>query len=224
MADFLTRAREAGYAVPPSAMDRALDRLRNVVANAAASREGGDALPLGYAAYVLARNGRPVMGDLRYLAGTRLDALATPLAKAQLGAALAMLGDRARAAPVFAAATDALAAEADGREYREDYGSKLRDAAAVLASGTLVLAGDDRPLLPAELVLPSPTEAVVTIVEGRYHQVRRMFAALGNRVVALHRDRVGGFALPDDLPPGAHRILAPGEVAALLDGPAGPAR
>ena len=132
VADFLTRAREAGYAVPPSAMDRALDRLRNVVANATASREG-DALPLGYAAYVLARNGRAVMGDLRYLAGTRLDALATPLAKAQLGAALALLGDRARAAPVFAAATAALAAEAEGRDYREDYGSKLRDAAAVLA-------------------------------------------------------------------------------------------
>ncbi len=111
------------------------------------------------------------------------------------------------------------------KRYRATLAEPLRaDAAALLASGTLVLAGDDKPLLPAELALLSPTDAVVTIVEGRYHQVRRMFAALGNRVVALHRDRVGGFALPDDLSPGAHRILAPGEVAALLDGPAGPAR
>lgn len=104
------------------------------------------------------------------------------------------------------------------KRYRATLAEPLRaDAAAVLASGTLILSGDDRPLLPAELVPLSPTEALVTIVEGRYHQVRRMFAALGNRVVALHRDRVGTFALPDDLPPGAHRVLAPAEVAALTE-------
>ena len=62
---------------------------------------------------MLARNGRPVIGDLRYLADAKLDAFATPLAKAQLGAALAMLGDRARAGKVFSAALTALAAEKD---------------------------------------------------------------------------------------------------------------
>ena len=134
--DFLTRAREAGFAVPPRALDAALDRLRNTLANgtrdrSAAAQDGQ--LALGYAAYVLARNGRPVMADLRYLAGERLDALASPLAKAQLAAALAMLGDRPRAATVFAAATAALEREPDDRGYREDYGSRLRDAAAVLA-------------------------------------------------------------------------------------------
>ena len=135
VADFLTRAREAGYAVPARALDAALDRLRNTVANGARDRSAAAQptdLALGYAAYVLARNGRPVMADLRYLAGERLDALATPLAKAQLGAALALLGDRARSATVFAAATTSLAAETDARPYREDYGSRLRDAAAVL--------------------------------------------------------------------------------------------
>ena len=82
---------------------------------------------------MLARNGRPVIGDLRYLSDAKLDAFATPLAKAQLGAALAMLGDRARAGKVFVAALTALAAEKDAGVSRPDYGSKLRDAAAVLA-------------------------------------------------------------------------------------------
>ncbi|MGI3901945.1 MAG: alpha-2-macroglobulin family protein [Janthinobacterium lividum] len=134
--DFLTRAREAGYAVPSRAMDAALDRLRNTLSNGVDDRSAASEnrnLALGYAAYVLARNGRPVMADLRYLAGQRLEALATPLAKAQLGAALALLGDRTRSATVFAAATTALATEPDARDYREDYGSKLRDSAAVLA-------------------------------------------------------------------------------------------
>ena len=103
------------------------------------------------------------------------------------------------------------------KRYRATLAEPLRpDAGAILASGTLTLRGEDRPLLPASLALASPTEAVVTVVEGRYHQVRRMFAALGNRVIALHRDRIGAFALPDDLAPGDHRALTAEEVAALL--------
>ena len=103
------------------------------------------------------------------------------------------------------------------KRYRASLAEPLRpDAAAILASGTLVLRGEDRPLLPAELVVATPTEAVVTIVEGRYHQVRRMFAALDNHVSALHRDRIGAFTLPADLPPGAWRILTVEEVGALL--------
>jgi 16S rRNA pseudouridine516 synthase len=53
----------------------------------------------------------------------------------------------------------------------------------------------------------SPTEARLTVTEGRYHMVRRMFAAVGNHVEGLHRERVGGLALPDDLAPGAWRLL-----------------
>ncbi|MFZ4604266.1 MAG: 16S rRNA pseudouridine(516) synthase, partial [Caulobacterales bacterium] len=52
--------------------------------------------------------------------------------------------------------------------------------------------------------------------EGRYHQVRRMFAAIGNHVDALHRDRVGGFALPDDLAAGQWRVLGAGEVGEIF--------
>ena len=132
MTDFLTRARERNFAVPQLAFDQALDRLRNEVVNAPEpSKDNAEAL--AYALYVLARNGRPVIGDLRYLSDAKLEAFATPLGKAQLAAALAMLGDRARAAKAFGAALDALEAERDSGVSRPDYGSRLRDAAAVLA-------------------------------------------------------------------------------------------
>jgi 16S rRNA pseudouridine516 synthase len=75
------------------------------------------------------------------------------------------------------------------------------------ASGTLMLEGEEKPLLPARLDVVDEKTARLTITEGRYHQVRRMFAAMGNHVVALHRERIGGIALPEDLEPGKHRIL-----------------
>ncbi len=78
---------------------------------------------------------------------------------------------------------------------------------AIFAAGALMLEGEDSPLAPAELEVLSPTEAALTITEGRYHQVRRMFAAVGNHVTALHRDRIGGLSLPADLAPGAWRVL-----------------
>ena len=84
--------------------------------------------------------------------------------------------------------------------------------AGLFASGELMLEGDDRPLKPAVLEVLSPTEARVSVTEGRYHMVRRMFAAVGNHVEALHRERMGGLALPDDLAPGQWRLLTPAEV------------
>jgi alpha-2-macroglobulin len=129
--DFLTRARERNFSVPSQAFDQALDRLRNEVVNTPEPNKD-NAASIAYALYVLARNGRPVIGDLRYLTDAKLDAFTTPLAKAQLAAALAMLGDEARAAAAFGAALKALDAERDGGS-RPDYGSRLRDAAAVLA-------------------------------------------------------------------------------------------
>ncbi|WP_375453409.1 alpha-2-macroglobulin [uncultured Methylobacterium sp.] len=129
--DFLTRARERGFAVPQAAFAQALDRLRNAVANTTEVRDGGT--DLAYAAYVLARNGRPVMGDLRYLADTKLAAFSTPLGRAQIAAALALLGDRGRAARAMDAALDALRSDRDRQSYRADYGSRLRDGAGLLA-------------------------------------------------------------------------------------------
>lgn len=85
------------------------------------------------------------------------------------------------------------------------------DEAAIFAAGELMLEGEKEPLAPAVLEPQSPTTAFLTITEGRYHQVRRMFAAVGNHVTALHRDRIGGLDLPADLAPGAWRILAVSE-------------
>jgi 16S rRNA pseudouridine516 synthase len=89
----------------------------------------------------------------------------------------------------------------------------------IFASGKLVLDGETKPLLPVRLEVVSPTRVCVTLAEGRYHQVRRMFAALGNHVVALHRDRVGSLALPDDLPAGQFRILGAADLALVLSPP-----
>lgn len=79
------------------------------------------------------------------------------------------------------------------------------------ASGTLMLEGEEKPLLPAKLEVVDEHTARLTITEGRYHQVRRMFAAVGNHVVDLHRENIGGIALPSDLEPGQHRILPAAE-------------
>jgi uncharacterized protein YfaS (alpha-2-macroglobulin family) len=130
--DFLTRARERGFEVPNTAFESALDRLRNYIANAddADAKNGHD---LAYAAYVLARNGRPIVGDLRYLTDNKLAAFTTPLGRAQLGAALALLGDRTRAEPVFASAQSKLQELKTWRNYRSDYGTTLRDGAAMMA-------------------------------------------------------------------------------------------
>lgn len=133
VSDFLTRARERNFAVPTIAFNLALDRLRNQVTNAGEVRKE-EAAGMAYALYVLARNGKPVMGDLRYLADNRLDAFTSPLAKAQIGAALASLGDRARAAAAFAEAASAFSSmPGEESSFRDDYGSKLRDGAGLLA-------------------------------------------------------------------------------------------
>jgi uncharacterized protein YfaS (alpha-2-macroglobulin family) len=131
--DFLTRARERKIAVPDTAFKLALDRLRNAVANTTDPGKNGG-VDLAYALYVLARNGLAPVGDLRYIADAKLDALATPIAKAQIAAALAMVGDRARAERVYAAALTAISPPVQADPIgREDYGSALRDAAAFVA-------------------------------------------------------------------------------------------
>ncbi|WP_309644872.1 16S rRNA pseudouridine(516) synthase [Phenylobacterium sp.] len=80
--------------------------------------------------------------------------------------------------------------------------------AEVFASGALMLEGEDKPLLPAILEPLAERQARLIIEEGRYHQVRRMFAAVGNHVTDLHRDRIGGLVLPDDLAAGDYRVLS----------------
>jgi len=131
--DFLTRARERNFEVPQAAFTQALDRLRNYIASTAdVGKNGGR--DLAYALYVLARNGIAPVGDLRYIADTKLDDLSTPIAKAQVAAALAMLGDKTRADRVYLAALDAIPRQPrlELDLGRVDYGSVLRDSAAVV--------------------------------------------------------------------------------------------
>ncbi len=90
------------------------------------------------------------------------------------------------------------------------------DEGEIFASGALMLEGEDKPLLPAQLEVLSPTSAHVTVTEGRYHQVRRMFAAVGNHVTALHGNRVGALDLPGDLEPGQFRLMSDADLAMVL--------
>lgn len=101
--------------------------------------------------------------------------------------------------------------------YRAELTRPIRDdAVAVFASGTLMLEGDDKPLMPAVLEVLSSQDVRVTVEEGRYHQVRRMFAAIENRVTALHREAVGGLTLPADLAAGDYRILTPDQIQQIF--------
>ena len=84
---------------------------------------------------------------------------------------------------------------------------------ALFASGTLRLDDEEKPCAPAELKIVSPREAEVTLTEGRYHQVRRMFASQGCEVLTLHRARFGPLDL-GELPAGQWRELPPDTFAA----------
>ena len=90
------------------------------------------------------------------------------------------------------------------------------DEEKIFASGELMLESEEKPLLPVPMEIVSPKRVYVTLTEGRYHQVRRMFAAVGNHVTALHRNRIGGLELPADLPAGEYRILDEADLALVL--------
>ena len=139
--DFLSQARAAGYAVPDHAMTLALDNLRNRVNYAPEFDSGGE--DLAYALMVLAREGAARIGDLRYYADAKAMAFATPLARAQLAAALAQYGEQTRADRLFGLAQDlALATSSETPRWRADFGTHVRDAAGVLHLA--VQAGSDR--------------------------------------------------------------------------------
>ncbi len=130
--DFLSRARAQGHPVSDRAFAQAMDNLRNRVNYAPDFDEGGE--DIAYALMVLAREGAASMGDLRYYADTKGDAFDTPLAAAQLGAALASYGDQTRADAMFARAAQLLQRRPAQERYlwRVDYGTDLRDAAGLL--------------------------------------------------------------------------------------------
>lgn len=91
--------------------------------------------------------------------------------------------------------------------YEADLAEDLRgDEAAVFASGTLMLESELTPLAPVFMETLGPRRVRLTLTEGRYHQVRRMFVAVGNHVLALRRTQIGGLGL-QDLPAGQWRAL-----------------
>ncbi|MCP5085201.1 MAG: alpha-2-macroglobulin family protein [Rhodobacteraceae bacterium] len=139
--DFLSRARAQGFEVPDRAFEQSLNNLRNRVNYAPDFEDGGQ--DVAYALMVLAREGNAAIGDLRYYVDARADAFATPLAKAQMGAALASYGDQSRADRMFRLASKHILKPERSKGWRSDYGSHLRDAAALLTlavdSGSLVV-------------------------------------------------------------------------------------
>ncbi|MBU1316040.1 MAG: alpha-2-macroglobulin family protein [Alphaproteobacteria bacterium] len=150
--DFLSRAREQGYDVSEPALVQALDNLQNTLAYTTNVRDQGS--EIAYALYVLARNRKAAISDLRYYADTLLDEFPTPLAKAHLAAALSLYGDGQRSRRLF---VDALGMAEQSQVQpvslaRSDYGSTLRDGAAVLA-----LAAESRPVPP---IVPALAEIV----------------------------------------------------------------
>lgn len=129
---FLSRARAEGYAVPDRAFSQAMANLRNQLNYAGDFEDAGQ--DIAYALYVLAREGQASIGDLRYYADVKSGEFATPMALAQLGGALALVGDQVRADAMFALAYSKVArAVDDTRAFRSDYGSQRRDMAALLA-------------------------------------------------------------------------------------------
>jgi 16S rRNA pseudouridine516 synthase len=102
------------------------------------------------------------------------------------------------------------------KQCKKVYRVGLRDvidadvAVAVKFKNGVQLQGENKLTLPAELNIISPQEVLLTITEGRHHQVKRMFAAVGNRVVSLHREKIGELSL--DLKVGQWRHLTADEI------------
>ena len=139
--DFLTRAREQKYNVPEQALVQALENLQNSLSYDVNVKDQGN--EIAYALYVLARNRKAAISDLRYYADTKLGEFPTPLSRAHLAAALSLYGDAQRSQSIFTNALQQATTVTNVSLVRSDYGSSLRDDAAVLA-----LAAESRPVPP----------------------------------------------------------------------------
>lgn len=131
LSETLLRAEAVGVAVPPVALRMALDHLRNELARAGTLHDGVEGY--AYALWVLAQAGEAAIGDLRYYADTLPERFNTPLAAAQLAAALASYGEQGRSDVMFERAHQLALAPEREAGWRTDYGTPLRDRAALLA-------------------------------------------------------------------------------------------
>lgn len=102
-----------------------------------------------------------------------------------------------------------------GKRYRVSVVDPIDESVIETFAEGIVLRGEKRATKPAKLKIINTHEALLTITEGKYHQVKRMFAAVGNKVTALHREAVGSIELDAALAPGEYRALTPQEVASI---------
>ena len=158
VSDFLTRAREMNYEVPNAAMMQALNNLQNSLSYDVDIEDRGS--EIAYALYVLSRSKKASVGDLRYYADTKLEAFTSPMAVAQLAASLSLYGDAQRAESTFEAALQLAKNTTEHDYYRSDYGSRLRDGAAMLA-----LAAESKPM-------PSVVPQLVSLVGSARNAAR----------------------------------------------------
>lgn len=100
-----------------------------------------------------------------------------------------------------------------GKTYLVTLQEKITDEAIKLLSEGILLNGEVKPTTPAKVEIISDNEIALTIFEGKYHQVKRMIAAVGNEVIALHRMSIGTLKLDPTLEPGMYRELTPEEIA-----------
>ncbi len=101
------------------------------------------------------------------------------------------------------------------KDYRLQLAEPIADEALDQLRQGVLLRGEEQPTRPAEVERLGSAELRLTIFEGRYHQVKRMVAAVGNRVVTLHRERIGPLRLDPTLAPGGYRPLTAEEIAAF---------
>ena len=102
------------------------------------------------------------------------------------------------------------------KTYRAWLADPVDSSAITLFAEGVMLRGEKHPTKAAQLEIVTPQECLLTIHEGRYHQVKRMFADIGNKVEKLHREQICSFTLGDDLAEGEYRELTPAEVAAFI--------
>lgn len=102
-----------------------------------------------------------------------------------------------------------------GKRYRASLAEPVEASLVERFAKGVELRNEKKLTLPAQLEILAPTEVRLTLTEGKYHQVKRMFAAVGNRVTALHREAVGAVELDESLAPGEWRELTAEEIAAL---------
>lgn len=105
------------------------------------------------------------------------------------------------------------------KTYRVSLAEPLSESGAAQLVRGVLLHNEKRRCRPAQIERITETEIRVTITEGRYHQVKRMFAAVGNRVTALHRERVGAVVLDARLKAGESRALTPEEIESFRTQP-----